>query len=355
MAIQKVGKGKSLKYRVQIRKKGFPALSKTFISEDNARQWHDEQIQLMESGSVSTVESTKHTVSDLIDKYVKAKSPPSAKIAHLKWWEERIGFMFLSAVNPQVIGEHLDKLAESNKTLGGTVIRKSTKRPSPATVNRYHSSLSSVFKYGLGRRVGWMKENPAHFEQMPESKGIVRYLDDEERESLLEQCQKSTWDGLYPLVLMALTTGARKGNLLNLRWRDLDLKAGVARFEDTKNGNSLSVPIMGQTLEVLKQRSKVRNIGSDLVFPAPTNPDKPYGNANLHWRRAVNAAELKAHFRFHDLRHTAGSYLAQANVNQAAIMAAMGHTTLEASQRYMHLSTEHIAEAQRKAFKGKGL
>lgn len=355
MAIQKVGTGEATKYRVQIRKRGFLAQSKTFTTEVAAEKWRKDMLETMKSGKPGEIAATQHTVSELIERYISKTNPPSAKIAHLEWWESEIGFMMLGAVTPQVIGDLLDDLAGSNVVLGGTVIRKSDKQRSPATVNRYHSSISSVFKYATHRKVSWMQDNPAHFSQMKEANGVERFLDNDERIDLLAECKKSTWDGLYPLVLMALTTGARKGNLLNLRWRDIDLSKGEVHFEHTKNGKALSAPLMGETLAVLKQRAKVRNISSDLVFPAPNNPSKPYGNSNLHWRRAVDAANLKAHFRFHDLRHTAGSYLAQANVNQATIMAAMGHTTLEASQRYMHLSTDHIAEAQRKAFEGKGL
>ncbi len=351
MAIQKITSGKTTKYRVQIRKRGFPSRYATFTTKKLAKAWHHKQVQLMKSGNAGAVAPTKKIVADLLCRYIKMMDPPSAQIAHLKWWNSKIGFMFLSEITSQIIGDHLDELAINNKTLGGTKLRKSSKRISPATVNRYHSSLSSVFKYGASRKVNWLQENPAQFEQMKESPVIERFLDRRERESLMAACKNSSWPGLYPLVLMGLTTGARLGNLLNLRWSNIDLKEGLAHVGITKNGKPITLPLTGTVLVEIKRFESVRDVQSDLLFPAPTNTEKVYGNFRLHWNKAVKNANLKAHFRFHDLRHTAGSYMAQAGVNQATIMKAMGHTTLASSERYLHVRVDDVAAAQAKVAK----
>ncbi|MDX2478518.1 MAG: tyrosine-type recombinase/integrase [Gammaproteobacteria bacterium] len=81
-----------------------------------------------------------------------------------------------------------------------------------------------------------------------------------------------------------------------------------------------------------------------------TNPTKYYKYFRSHWLIAVEKAELKCDFRFHDLRHTTASYLASNNINQATIMSIMGHKSLAASQRYMHLSVDHNADVLAKVF-----
>jgi len=355
MEIQKIGSGTTTKYRVQISRLGLPALYATFSTKQQARQWHEQQIQLIESGNFGVAAPAEHSVADLIERYIKMMDPPSAKLAHLKWWRSRIGLMSLSAITAQILGDHLDELAGSNKTLGGIRLRASDEQLSPATVNRYHSSISSVFKYGCHRKVGWLKENPARFEQMKEAPVIDRFLDREERESLMAACKGSSWPGLYPLVLLGLMTGARLGNLMNLRWSDIDLQVGTARIGITKNGKPITLPLTGTILKEINCFAAVRDRNSDLLFPAPTNNQKVYGNFRLHWNKAVSDANLKAHFRFHDLRHTAGSYMAQAGINQATIMKAMGHATLASSERYLHVRVEDVAAAQEKVAKKFGL
>ena len=190
---------------------------------------------------------------------------------------------------------------------------------------------------------------------MKEAPVVDRFLDQEERESLMAACKNASWAGLYPLVLLGLTTGARLGNLLNLRWSDIDLEEGLAHVGITKNGKPITLPLTGTVLNEMKRFASVRVMKSNQVFPAPTNQDKVYGNFRLHWNKAVKDANLKAHFRFHDLRHTAGSYMAQAGINQATIMKAMGHTTLASSERYLHVRVDDVAAAQAKVAKKFGL
>jgi len=351
MTIQEINTGKQTKYRVQIHKHGFPALDATFSDYDMALRWHDEQVRLIDAGEITSLAEDEHTVAELMARYCKMMHPPSAKLAHLKWWKALIGHLPLGKLSPQILGEHLDDPAGSNKTLGGIQLRQSDARISPATVNRYHSSISSVFKYGASRKINWLKENPAQFEQMKEAPVVDRFLDKEERKSLLAACRAAAWPGLYPLVLLGLMTGARLGNLMNLRWSDIDLDAGLAHIGRTKNGKPITLPLTGTVLNEIRQFSTTRCINCNFLFPAPTNKDKVYGNFRLHWNKAVKEANLKAHFRFHDLRHTAGSYMAQAGINQATIMKAMGHTTLASSERYLHVRVDDVAAAQLKVAK----
>ena len=173
-----------------------------------------------------------------------------------------------------------------------------------------------------------------------ESKGRVRWLTDDERNSLLESCRESGWSGLYPLVLMALATGARQGELLGLTWDRIDLKDGTAYLETTKSGDRRTLPIRGPALTELRKYAKIRRMDSVFVFPS-VDGKKPY-SFRPYWNRALKRAEV-TDFRFHDLRHTAASYLAMNGATMIEIADVLGHKTLEMVKRYAHLADSHKA------------
>ena len=100
------------------------------------------------------------------------------------------------------------------------------------------------------------------------------------------------------------------------------------------------VPLTGHVLELLNDRSKVRRLGSDLVFPG-RNPSRPHA-VRHSWYASLEAAGLDD-FRFHDLRHTAASYLAMNGASIAELSEILGHKTLQMVKRYAHLSEQHTA------------
>jgi integrase len=186
----------------------------------------------------------------------------------------------------------------------------------------------------------WISENPARrVARGQENPGIVRWLEDDERTALLEACKESGWPQLYLLVILALSTGARLGELRCLKWSDIDLKKGMAYLSDTKNEERRALPLIPAVQKELK--AQVRRIGTDLVFPAKYDPQKPYGNNfREHWRIAREKAGVK-NFRFHDLRHSCASYLAMNGATELEIADVLGHKTLQMVKRYSHLSTDH--------------
>lgn len=186
-----------------------------------------------------------------------------------------------------------------------------------------------------------MPSNPSRDVQRgEETKGRVRWLDDDERVALLEACKQSGWNGLYPLVLLALATGARQGELLNLTWDRVDLKEGTAYLETTKSGERRTLPIRGPALAELRSFAKVRRLDSDFVFPS-VDGRKPF-SFRPYWNQALEDSGIKD-FRFHDLRHTAASYLAMNGATLLEIADVLGHKTLEMVKRYAHLADSHKA------------
>ena len=165
---------------------------------------------------------------------------------------------------------------------------------------------------------------------------IERFLDDRERKALLSSCQESTWDKLYLVVLMAITTGMRKAELANLRWTDINFDKGLAKLATTKNGSPRINPIPATALDELK---KFRQVGNGLIFVSSYDLEKPF-DFRVQWKRALQRANIK-NFRFHDLRHTAASFLVMGGASLHETAEILGHKSTQTTRRYAHLSTDH--------------
>ena len=177
--------------------------------------------------------------------------------------------------------------------------------------------------------------------------GRVRVLSEAERLRLLVACQTSRTPASYPLVLLALTTAARKNELRWLRWRDVHLERGTLTCVRTKNGDTRTVPVVGVALQVLRQwhvRERIPECDREpdaLVFPRPDSK----GPVCLlcAWPAAVRRAGI-TDFHFHDLRHCAASYLAMSGASIVELAEILGHKQLNMVKRYTHLSPHHTAQ-----------
>jgi integrase len=234
----------------------------------------------------------------------------------------------------------------------------------PATVARFLAALSHVFTIAM-KEWQWVDDNPLRRVTKPkEPRGVVRFLDDDERKRLLDACQASPSKDLYCAVVLALSTGVRKAELMGLRWRQVDLQRGLITLEDTKNDERRSVPLVGHALALMAARSKVRRIDSEFVFPG--NPALKKGERKRKdqpialtkpWQTALGKAKIE-NFRWHDLRHSCASYLAMNGATLAEIAEVLGHKTLSMVKRYAHLSDAHtskvVASMNEKIFEGGG-
>ena len=165
------------------------------------------------------MESKKHTVGEMIDRYKKNVLPtkgshqPNQKI-QLDYWKERIGYYTLADCTPALIVECRDELLDETTRL--------KKKRSPATVNRYLAAISHCFTIAM-KEWGWVDDNPLRKVTKPkESRGRIRFLSDDEREGLLKACKASPNPLLYPIVVIAWSTGARRGEILSIRMNQID-------------------------------------------------------------------------------------------------------------------------------------
>ncbi len=330
--------GSNTTYRVKIRLKGHPPQTATFERKTDARRWAQRtEAAIREGRYFRTTEAEKHTLAELVDRYLRDVMPSKPKSEvdqkrQLLWWKQQLGHYVLADVTAVVIAEHRDRLA------GG--LTPQGRQRSPATANRYLGALSHALTIAV-TELGWLDDNLMRkVRKLKEPRGRVRFLSDDERSRLLEACQAHS-PVLYSIVVLALSTGARRGEILNLTWQDIDLARGMIVLEETKNNERRAIPLQGYALELVKAMKKIRRIDTDLVFPQRHDPRKPLSVHSI-WRATVNKAGIED-FRFHDLRHSAASALAMSGASLAEIADVLGHKTLQMVKRYAHLSEQHTA------------
>lgn len=282
-------------------------------------------------------------VGELVDRYVAGDHftqlrSKRDRLRQLMWRKKQIGHCLLADVTPAVVAECRDILSRGETPKGGS--------RQPATVNRYLAALSRAFRVAA-TEWGWLDDNPLrNVSKLKEPRGRVRFLSDEERQALLSACRESRNPYLYPIVMMALCTGMRHAEIMNLTWDDIDLDRRRVVLQETKNQDRRSVPIVGPLFEIFKSlSSERRRIDTALVFPAAQRigrETKPIDIQNA-WRVALKRAHIED-FRFHDLRHSAASYLAMNGATLAEIAQVLGHKTLQMIKRYGHFTEQHTAK-----------
>jgi integrase len=315
-------------YRVQVRLRGFPPVSASFERRTDAKEWAKATEAAMREGRhFPQREAKRHLLRDLVERQldsVRTRRPHDYdRQEHLLgWWRDQLGDYALAHITPALIAKHRDALLNER---------------SPATVNRYLAALSKAFSNAV-KEWHWLYENPVQrVAKETEPQGRVRFLSDPERDALLSACRESALPVLHVIVLLALTTGMRRGELLGLRWPDIDLGRPLIVLNKTKNRERRSVPMVPEVAALLREHAKVRRLDSGLVFPG--NGSRPV-DIDRAWYVALEKAKIK-NFRFHDLRHTAASYLAMSGATTAELAAVLGHKTLAMVKRYAHLSDQH--------------
>lgn len=295
------------------------------------------------------------TIARLIELYMAHYSGRDASCgSKLSWWSARLGHLTLTELDDDHVGAGLDALAErpgryyAGKDADGKPIHKARRsKLAPASVNRYHSALASVITWAIKRRIapkGYV--HPCRsVESRPENNARTRFLSDDERTRLLDACRAAAWPKLYLLVLMALTTGARRGELLGLHWRDVDLERAVASVGRTKNGDPRMLPLTPGVCEEMKRMTRSP---SSLVFARAGDPTRVF-TFEPHFRKALAAAKVRD-FTFHCLRHSCASMLAQRGRTLLEIADLLGHRQLQMTKRYAHLCTGHKAAMAREVF-----
>ena len=261
-------------------------------------------------------------------KYSKGNKKPRSFIrdeCSLKHLSRFFGSKRLSEISPFMVEKY--KLTRKEE------------EAAPVTTNHELGCLRNMFNMAIK----WKKAqaNPVReVKFFKEPKGKDRILSEEEEIRLLEIVRATTKSQhLEPIIITALHTGMRKGEILNLKWSNVDFKTGHILVVETKNGEIRRIPMNKKLTETLQGAKKLSK--SEYVF---SENGKPYGDVKTGWWSALEKAKIEG-FRFHDLRHTFGSRLGMAGADIKTIAELMGHRDLQMTMRYSHPTPEHKRKA----------
>jgi len=285
--------------------------------------------QLKESKYFDKLPGETKTARDLMERYIEE---------HLPKVVENTRKRYRSSVNNLLPYFGDFRLTEvTPKVIAGYKRQRYEQEVKPATINRDLNCMSKAFNLAV-REWEWVRENPfTRVSKEREDNTITRWLTTEEETALLDKSPQ--W--LKEIVTFALNTGMRQDEILSLEWPDINLFRKTANVRKGKNKEPRTVPLTTAAIELLKARSAVRTIGVNIVFPADNGEKLDKSNLGRAFRQAMKKAGI-TNFRFHDLRHTFASRLAQRGVDVMLIARLLGHRTLAVVLRYAHHSTESL-------------
>ena len=273
------------------------------------------------------------TVKDLMERWVESYAKP-----HRKRWEEderRANVRILPSLGRlQLEDVSVDLLAGWHRKIG---------RASPVEGNRCIETLRAAWRWA--DRQGLLPdgaEDPTGRVKRFREKGRERWLRKEELTELMAKVRMEEDPYVRIAIPLFLLTGLRKGELLGARWEDVDLERGEIRLPETKSGGAQVRLLPSQAVKLLRELPRAE--GSPWVFPSPSNRGRSRKDLKRQWERIREGASLED-VTLHDLRRTAGSYMAQAGVPLQVIQHVLGHAHPGVTKLYARLASENEREA----------
>jgi integrase len=314
------------RWLVQIRRKGVPPSSRTFGSKTDAKAWatiEESRIERAEAVSPRRLLAAT-TYGAILRRYREEVTPlkrsAATEIQRLKQLErDTLAETALSNLDSTTLAAYRDRRLKS--------VRPATVRRELAIIS--HSLEVARKEWGFG-----LPNNPAKdIRQPPLSRGRHRRLEKGEWLRLLAALSACRNQRVAPLVKLAIETGMRRGELVALRWENINLGTATLHIPDTKTGYARTIPLTDNAVAILKALEG----RAGCVFAITTNAFK------LAWVRVVDRAGL-TDFRFHDLRHEAISRFAEMGLSTVELSVISGHRDPRMLFRYAHLRPADLAK-----------
>ncbi|WP_028993579.1 tyrosine-type recombinase/integrase [Azonexus hydrophilus] len=312
------------RWQVIVKRKGYPTQSKTFDLRKDAEKWARQQERSMDAGQwQDRTEAEQTTLKDLLERYSREVSSTKrgAEIEAYRielFKRSSLAQYALSAITGRLVAGWRDERL---------------KEVSSGTVQRELTLLGHVFAVAIREWCIALHSNPVSLVRKPApGKARDRVLTAPEREALLGACAECRNPWIKPIVVFALETATRRGEILSLTWNNVSLE-GCAALVSGKTG-SRKVPLSPACLDAL--RGLPRSIDGR-VFPVTIETLKQA------YERAVKRAGIDD-FTFHDLRHDALTRLARKGFNILELRAISGHATANMLQRYVSIDAGDLAK-----------
>ncbi|MHB1144090.1 MAG: tyrosine-type recombinase/integrase [Thiobacillus sp.] len=306
-----------------VKRKGYPTQSKSFDLKKDAAKWARQQERLFDTGQwVDRSEAEQTTLKDLLKRYAKeiSSTKRGAEVETIRinaMCRTSLAMYAVTAVTGQKLASWRDeRLVEV----------------SGSTVTRELQLLGHVFTVAIREWGFGLHSNPVSLIRKPTpNKARGRVLNDTQRQALIAACAQCQSPWITPVVVFALETAARRGEILALTWHDVDLERKVAKASGKTGGRT--IPLSPACVSML--RSLPRSLEGH-VFPVTIETLKQA------YARAVARAGIQD-FTFHDLRHDALTRLAKLGLNILELRSISGHTTANMLQRYVSIDAGELA------------
>ena len=304
------------------RKEADALLAKWKLEAHRERQWDEEPTR---------------TFDELMLAYVRATSAEKRAAERDRYSLKRL-YPFFS-------GRELNDLSPAD--IRSYIDRRKEEGIGPATINKEVGLLSSAINYAR-REWDWVIPNPAARRKLKEPEGRVRWISRAEAFGLIHAAESEPKaPHLVDFIRLALHTGCRRGELLGLEWKRVDLRAGLIHLEaeHTKAERRRSVPMNREARAAIIRRTR---------FRAQHCPDSRWvfcredGSRIQSVKRSFATACRRSgieDFHIHDMRHTCAAWLVSAGVPLTEVRDLLGHSTIRMTERYAHLAPENVRAA----------
>ena len=312
-----------LQWQVKIRRSEYPFQSKTFNTKAEAEAWARQIETEMDRGVfVSRTEAENTTLSEALDRYQQEvsslKKGGSIESVRIRQWKNHpLASHVMATIRGSDIAAYRDVRLKEGK--------------SPSSIRLELAIISHLFT--IAKKEWGMESlsNPVLAVRLPSpSPARERRLEPGELEAIIANTDSPL---LEPIVRFALETGMRRGEIVVMKWEDVDLKKKVLRIPVTKNGKSRTIPLLFEAMRILGSLPR-RIDGSVWGLKDPHSITQAF-------KKACKRAKVKD-LRFHDLRHEATSRFFEKGLNVMEVAAITGHETLQMLKRYTHLKAEDL-------------
>ncbi len=286
-------------------------------------------VRIIEGKYFEQGEEVERTVAELLDRYEQEHIPKKASQRALRGYLKNLAPFFgpytLVEVTPKLIVQYKGKRYQDGVK--------------PATINRELALMKHAFNLAI-KEWEWAKDNPVSrvsFEREHNKRDRWLCLDEEAR--LLSACPH--W--LREVVLVALHTGMRMGEILALTWEAVDVFRRTVTILLSKNGDKRTIPLNETVLALLTEKLKKCETSSGFIFPSVAGTKRDGHGLRRAFRKALHTANIQD-LHFHDLRHTFATRLVQAGVDLYQVQTLLGHRSPVMTQRYAHHSSESLRD-----------
>jgi integrase len=317
------------RWHVQVRRKGRPSVTRSFLLRSDALAWAREQELGADRQGIPTAHRGLRgmTVADVVGRYRDEVVP------------RKRGADRETLVLNAFLRHSLARVALSDVTTGmvSAYCTERLQRVKPSTLNRELDILRHAV--AVARRNWDVPLAHNAFAEVTRPKigaPRERRLHSDEQERLQAACVQCRNPYVHFLVQLALETAMRRGEMLNMRWRDVSFERRTLHIPVTKNDRARTIPLSSRALTLLRTLSDSRTLGTDRILPITENA------AKMAWKRIAKRARLE-NLRVHDLRHEAISRFFEKGLNVPEVALISGHRDPRMLFRYTHPRAEDVA------------